>query len=341
MPCATASTPARPTESVALIDVQGETFSLDGFAVAAIGLKDGVAFATGGGSVWFGRRQSKDGHDGAVLSACGSPDGLGVVTGGDDGTVRQWAAGGGSTVLHGTSRWIDVLAVAQSSGLIAAGSSKHIEIIDKTSKHSFSLASSVSGLAFDPKGKRLAASGYQGVSLWWAASPQTKPDLLPWAGSHIGVTWSPCGRFVVSAMQDAALHGWRLADKADMRMTGYPAKTRAMAWTPKGRWLATSGAASVVCWPFRSKDGPMGQAPLEMPAIGPLVTQVAAHPQFDIIAAGYQDGSVVLFRLDDSALVAVAGPGDAPVSALAFSRDGRLLGFGCEDGRAGLVRTAG
>ena len=87
---------------------------------------------------------------------------------------------------------------------------------------------------------------------------------LPWKGSHIGITASSDGRFVVSTMQENALHGWRLADGAHMRMTGYPAKTRSVSWSADGKWLATSGADAAIIWPFVTKDGPMGKPPLEV-----------------------------------------------------------------------------
>ena len=52
--------------------------------------------------------------------------------------------------------------------------------------------------------------------------PTSRPsrEFLEWKGSHIDVTWSPDGRFVVTSMQENALHGWRLRpDKGHMRMT--------------------------------------------------------------------------------------------------------------------------
>ena len=69
-----------------------------------------------------------------------------------------------------------------------------------------------------------------------------------------GVTWSPDARFLVSSMQENALHGWRLVpDKAHMRMSGYPSKTRSFSWSHDGQFLATSGAEAAIIWPFDTK----------------------------------------------------------------------------------------
>ena len=75
------------------------------------------------------------------------------------------------------------------------------------------------------------------------------------------MTFSPDNKFLVTAMHEPALHGWRLADNRHMRMTGYPGRVRSMAWSAGGKALATSGADTVIIWPFASKDGPMGKEP--------------------------------------------------------------------------------
>jgi len=42
-------------------------------------------------------------------------------------------------------------------------------------------------------------------------------------------------------MQEAMLHGWRVADHKDMRMSGYGARVRSLEWTLGGKSLATIG----------------------------------------------------------------------------------------------------
>jgi WD40 repeat protein len=143
-------------------------------------------------------------------------------------------------------------------------------------------------------------------------------------------------------MQENALHGWRLpsgpADKpAHMRMSGYPAKTRSFSWSHDGVWLATSGADAVIIWPFQG-DGPMGKAPRECGVRRARVTRVAFHPGAYVIAAGYDDGAVMLIRMTDgSELVARAATRDSAITALSWDRDGRKLLFGGDDGQAGLL----
>ncbi len=64
---------------------------------------------------------------------------------------------------------------------------------------------------------------------------------------------------------------------------------------------------------------------------------VACHPRQDIVAGGYGDGTVLIVRIEDGAEILAKRPGQAPVTALAWSADGTLLAFATESGEAGIV----
>jgi WD40 repeat protein len=103
---------------------------------------------------------------------------------------------------------------------------------------------SVADVAFDPKGRRLATATYGGAMLWYARIAEQKPQALKWAGAHIAILWSPDGRFLISSMQENALHGWRVADGKDMRMGGYPAKVKSLAFLHGGAPIRIIGGRS-------------------------------------------------------------------------------------------------
>jgi hypothetical protein len=138
-------------------------------------------------------------------------------------------------------------------------------------------------------------------------------------------------------MQENALHGWRIADARNMRMTGYPGKTRALSWSHDGHWLATSGADACVVWPFKDKDGPMGKAPRECGVRSARVVKVAFHPRALVVAIGYSDGMALLCRLVDAAEILVRAPGGGAVGALGWDATGARLLIGLDDGVAGLL----
>jgi len=115
---------------------------------------------------------------------------------------------------------------------------------------------------------------------------------------------------------------------------------RSMAFTAGGKWLATSGSEQLILWPFGSKDGPMGKQPRMVLPHDKRVAAVACHPLQEIVAAGFEDGMVMLARIEDGAEILARNPGSAAVSALAWSEEGAKLAFGTEDGEAGAVDLA-
>src|ERR1700723_676329 len=275
-------------------------------------------------------------HGGGIL--CVATDGQRIVMGGDDGKLVALDKNGEVALLATDSkrRWIDNVAL-HPDGAVAWSAGKTAFIRSgKAEEKSFEVPSTVGGLAFAPKGLRLAIAHYNGVTLWFPNMVATA-EVLEWAGSHLGVVFSPDNKFLVTAMHEPALHGWRLADNRHTRMTGYPGRVRSMSWSVGGKALATSGADAVIMWPFASKDGPMGKEPATLAPLQARVSAVACHPKQDILATGYSDGTVLMVRLHDGAEILVRKNGGEPVSALAWNAKGTLLAFAAEDGDAGLL----
>ena len=275
-------------------------------------------------------------HGGGIL--CAVSDGARLVTGGDDGKLVALDKKGEVTLLatDPKRRWIDNVAL-HPDGAVAWSVGKTAFVRGgKGEDKSFEVPSTVGGLAFAPKGLRLAIAHYNGVTLWFP-NMAANAEVLEWAGSHLAVVFSPDNKFLVTAMHEPALHGWRLADNRHMRMTGYPGRVRSMSWSAGGKALATSGADTVILWPFASKDGPMGKEPAMLAPLQARVSMVACHPKQDIFAAGYSDGTILMVRLNDGAEILVRKNGTAPVSALAWNGKGTMLAFADEEGEAGML----
>ena len=302
--------------------------------VLGLALGDGSVMLAGEGAA----RRVAAHPEAGILVAAGDADRL--VTGGDDGRIVATRADGAAVALAAAKggAWIDALAL-HADGALAWSAGRNVTARDaKGRERTLAAPSTVRGLAFAPKGYRLAAAHYNGVSLWFP-NHETPAEIVEWKGSHIDVTWSPDGRFVVSTMQENALHGWRLQpDKGHMRMSGYPGKVRSVSWSADGKWLATSGAEAAIVWPFDSKEGPTGKAPRECGVRPARVSRVCFHPKAPVLALGYEDGCILLVRFTDASelLVRPAVKGSA-VTALAWDARGARLAFGCADGAAGLL----
>ncbi|MDX3927703.1 MAG: WD40 repeat domain-containing protein [Shinella sp.] len=317
---------------------------IDGHVVAAAFLGDIPFFAAASGEIHrldHGHKVT-EAHDG--LLACVRDEASDtLVTGGEDGKVlRVGADGAATTVAEIPRKWISVVAPGpQGAVAFAEGRTSRVRLADGTIRE-FPETRTVEGIAFAPKGLRIAVARYNGVSMHWVAMAGQPVDY-EWKGAHTGVTFSPDGRFLVTSMQENALHGWKLdvkpgAETRHMRMTGYPAKVKSLSWSAKGKWLASSGAPAAIVWPFSSKDGPMGKAPLELGTRGDvMVTAVACHPVEEVVAVGYSDGMVLAVRFADAKEVLLRRPGKGAVTSMAWSKSGKLLAFATQAGDCGVI----
>jgi WD40 repeat protein len=319
---------------------------IDGHVVAAHFLGDVPFFATAAGAIHRldnGEKVSQA-HEG-LLTCIRDPHSATLITGGEDGKVLRIGADGGVTELAEVPRkWISVVAGGpQGAVAYAHGRTSFVRLADGSTKE-FAEQRSVEGLAFAPKGLRIASARYNGVSLHWVGTNAPAADL-EWKGAHTGVTFSPDGRFLVTMMQENALHGWKLdgkpGDARHMRMTGYPAKVKSMSWSVKGKWLASSGAPAAIVWPFSAKDGPMGKAPLELGTRADImVTSVSFHPAEEVLAIGFIDGMILGVRIADGKEALLRRPGKGAITGMGWSATGKLLAFASEAGDCGVIDIA-
>lgn len=316
---------------------------LEGHVVAAHFLGDIPFFATAAGTIHRldGGEKVTEAHQG-LLSCIRDPFSATLLTGGEDGKVLRIGHDGSVTELAEVPRkWISVVAGGPQGAIAYAhGRSSFVRLADGTTRE-YPEQRSVEGLAFAPKGLRIAAARYNGVTLHWVGTSGAPVDL-DWKGAHTGVTFSPDGRFLVTTMQENALHGWKLDGKPGearhMRMTGYPAKVKSLSWSPKGKWLASSGAPAAIVWPFSSKEGPMGKAPQELGTRSDImVTQVSFHPAEEVLAIGFIDGMILGVRIADGKEALLRRPGKGAITGLSWSTTGKLLAFSSEAGDCGVI----
>ncbi|PPV06518.1 hypothetical protein XBLMG947_2695 [Xanthomonas bromi] len=258
-------------------------------------------------------------HEGAILTLAADADG-GVLSGGDDGVFARGDAVGLQVLAQFPGKWVDHVDAAADGGRACAvgrqvhawGSDGQVQVLEHPS--------SVGGIAFDPSGQRLAVTHYGGLTVWTRATDGWRPTPFACRGSHLGVTWSPDGRFVLSSMQEAALHGWRVADHAQLHIAGYASKVRQWGWVGPTLWLVSGGTAPALLWPFDGPDGPLRRAPLTLfdDGSGTMVEAVCTLPDAPRVLVGRSDGSVLLGDpRTPQQWHTLQHPGRAPVALLA------------------------
>jgi len=260
-----------------------------------------------------------------------------LLTSGEDGRVCRTGADGEPRELGCVPRkWITSLDA--SAGRLAYASGKTVWLQSARGDRQLQHRRSVKGIAFGRDGARLAVAQQDGVTVH-DTEAAGEPLELASNDIHHASTFSPDGRFLVVASQNSFLHGWRLADRRHFRMLGYPGRVESWAWTPDGAWLATSGAAAAIVWPFDGDDGPMHRSAIEVAARAQsVVSAVAWSPDASLLAIGHRDGALQVASLADprSARLLRDG-GRGAITSIAWRANGDAVAFGSAAGECGVV----
>ena len=134
----------------------------------AVSVSDGIAVCFGDGNVRFFRPQhaytTVKAHLGVVLCVAAHEDH--IITGGDDGRFLQISFDGKvKEIANFNSKWVDCVAAKDGTSVCSSGSSVYIWSKDHVEPTILKHSSTVGGLAFDEKGKRLAVAHYGGTTI--------------------------------------------------------------------------------------------------------------------------------------------------------------------------------
>src|SRR5215469_1612991 len=191
---------ASGSDTVSVVD-RTRPIAIDAGIVAAHFLGGTAAFVLGEEAIVLARPDGEPrriaAHGGAILAT--AAESARVVTAGDDGKIVATNASGETRVLASDPkcRWIDHVTLGP-DGTVAwsAGKTAYVHVRDaKKELREFDAPSTVGGLAFFPKGFRLAIAHYNGATLWFPNAAGAAPEKLEWKGSHLGAAVSPDGDF--------------------------------------------------------------------------------------------------------------------------------------------------
>ncbi len=267
-----------------------------------------------------------------------------LVSAGQDGMVRWWAADTGQAIrsTDGGGKWVELLAPARDGERIvsAAGRALRLWTKDGTLLRDYpNQPSTISAIRWRPGSDEFVTAGYGGMSVWSPSSDQPI-RRFEWKGSILTVACSPNGRYLATGNQDSTVHFWYYETGDELQMWGYPTKIRELAWDRSSRFLATGGGFQVIVWDCSGK-GPSGTKPLSL--IGhdeeTCISVLAYQSKGDTLASGGTDGRVILWNpVSGSKSVAEIALPDS-VSTLEWSPDERSLAVG--DASGGVVLLVG
>jgi WD40 repeat protein len=272
------------------------------------------------------------------LAIATAPDGRLQATGSPEQVVRLWSTDPTvpRDVLLGHRGPVRAVAFCGAGGQFVSGSSDgtvKMWSTDRTRARTILRhPAPISSVSWSPDGKRLATAGADGhMRLWDVASRQVLTDIVAATEPVAAVAFLADGKHVVAGGSTSPPQIWDAATGARLQaLVGHDGGITDLAVDRQGRWIATAGAdGSARVWD--AGDGHALRTLTVDGAAGPAAA-VALARDAALLAAGWQDGPIGLWRLPAGEPVSVLQTTAGGIVAMALDPDGRLLAVGTDLG---------
>jgi WD40 repeat protein len=231
----------------------------------------------------------------------------------------------------------------ETSRVAAATGGNRVALISPGASEPFALdhGSAACVLRFSPDGDVLAIASEIALTLWAVGDVADKTAEISIGGKPLAMAWSPGRSRLAIGFESGGVGVFHPGDGHLITLPDYPSPVRALAWSPEGDILATSGAFRIIAWPMGDiKMNGASPTPTSLETGKPsLVTieAIAAHPTRPLVAAGYENGMVIITELGKQDELVIKTEGQGAVSSIAWSKDGGYLALGSNRGLAAIV----
>ena len=252
--------------------------------------------------------------DGTIVAVAVSPDGQIIAAGGSEKTITLWNAETGQSLgapLSGHTATINSLAFSPDGQTLASGSSDNTLRLWNVANQQLrgvpltGHQDRVRSVAFSPDGQTLASGSLDHmVRLWNVATGQPiGAPLIGPADGVLSVAFSPDGQTLAAGScgelrEDVCRHGevwlWdlRATPPISQVLRGHTDRVRAVAFSPDGQTLASSGDDNaIILWNVATRQ-PIGEPLIEH---GNWVRTVAFSPDGQRLVSGSDDLTLMLW----------------------------------------------
>lgn len=267
----------------------------------------------------------------------------GFVIGDASGALLSVTTGGERTPFA-TSIEASIVALdhADETGDLACATADHqVALIRRGSRDAERLdhESPIGALAFSPDGTRLAVAHDAAVTLWTLDNKPTRlVDLTP-CREPAALAWSPDQTRLALGQHAGGVAIWQLEGGAPLTFPDYPAPVHSLAWSHDGDNLVTSGAFRIITWPVNALKS-NGSHPASLDTGKPslaAVEAVASHPTSPLIAAGYENGMLLIAQAGRPDELVIKAGGRGAIGSLRWSKNAGFMAVGSDQGLAAVV----
>ncbi|TAE66013.1 MAG: hypothetical protein EAZ86_22195 [Oscillatoriales cyanobacterium] len=285
-------------------------------------------------------------HKNWVTSVSFSPKGDAIATASFDKTAKLWDLQGNCLVTfigHNQSVW-SISFSPKVNALATASNDKTAKLWDLQGNCLVTFTGhnqSVWSISFSPKGDTIATASSDATAKLWDLQGKC---LVTFTGHNHWVTsisFSPNGDAIATASSDKTAKLWDLEGNCLVTFTGHEDSVNSVSFSPTGDALATASYdATAKLWDLQ------GNCLATFTGHHDWVNSVCFSPNGDTIATASSNGTAKLWDLQGSLLADYSGykgnllKGEAdfvelesPIYSVCFSRDGKFLITGSQDGK--------
>ncbi|MEN6482612.1 MAG: WD40 repeat domain-containing protein [Anaerolineaceae bacterium] len=206
------------------------------------------------------------------------------------------------------------------------------ELLQTFSQHS----EQVQSVAFDPRGGRLASSTMEQIKIWNLDAGSERITLHQSGGWVDEIAYSPDGSLLAAHSANAGITVWNTQTDQPVYNLAFDSQgwQGSLVFSPDSQILFAAGAQTLQAWDLTNGEV------LFQKRYTATITCLAISADGSLLAAGtaqvrdsgVAEGTIQWLRSDDGEVLGTMQGHRAAVNSIAFSRDGRYLVSGGDDG---------